>query len=189
MYGPLGDALFLQGKEPVSYTHLDVYKRQGYGSTLGTRRLIGQMRAFRPELVHLHNLHGCYLNLSLLFGYLKDAGLPVVWTLHDCWPFTGHCAYFDYAGCDRWQTRCHDCPQQRGYPVCIGLDGSARNFQHKKRLFTALSNLTFVVPCEWMKQPLGRSFLSGYPVRVIPNGCLLYTSKCAHKATSFKTAV
>ena len=143
---------------------------EGYGSTLGTRRLIGQMRAFRPELVHLHNLHGCYLNLRLLFGYLKDAGLPVVWTLHDCWPFTGHCAYFDYAGCDRWQTRCHDCPQQRGYPVCIGLDGSARNFQHKKRLFTALSNLTFVVPCEWMKQPLGRSFLSGYPVRVIPNG-------------------
>ncbi|MEG1775033.1 MAG: glycosyltransferase [Clostridia bacterium] len=143
---------------------------EGYGSQLGTKKLIEQMRAFQPELVHLHNLHGCYLNLQMLFSYLQKAKLPVVWTLHDCWPFTGHCAYFDYARCEKWQTGCFACPQQRGYPTCIGLDGSRRNYAHKKALFTALEQMVFVAPCEWMRGPLAHSFFAKYPVRVIPNG-------------------
>lgn len=143
---------------------------EGYGSWLATQLLIRQMKAFQPDLVHIHNLHGCYLHLKSLFSYLSKADIPVVWTLHDCWLFTGHCAYFDYRGCERWKTGCYDCPQQKSYPVCIGKDGSGRNYKNKQKWFTQIEKLTFVAPCEWMLKPLGSSFLSHYPARVIPNG-------------------
>jgi glycosyltransferase involved in cell wall biosynthesis len=143
---------------------------EGYGSILATRRLIAFLKTWQPDVVHLHNIHGCYLNHRLLFRWLKKTGVPVVWTLHDCWPFTGHCAYFDYVACDRWQTACHHCPQLRSYPVCIGLDGSARNHRRRKALFTSLSNLTLVTPCEWLKGLLAHSFLRDVPARVIYNG-------------------
>ena len=143
---------------------------EGYGSYFATRKLMKQLKAFQPDLIHLHNIHGCYLHLPSLFAHLGKLEIPVVWTLHDCWPFTGHCAYFDYCGCERWKTECHHCPQQKTYPVCIGLDGSARNHRDKKKWFGQLKNLTFVTPCEWMKKPLQASHLGKYPARVIPNG-------------------
>ena len=143
---------------------------EGYGSVLGTMGLIRELERFRPDVIHLHNLHGCYLNLPLLFQALRRMNRPVLWTLHDCWPFTGHCAYFDYCGCERWRSECHDCPQQRAYPICVGMDGSRRNYRMKKQAFTLLERLTFAAPCEWMSGPLRESFLGKYPVRVIPNG-------------------
>lgn len=143
---------------------------EGYGSVLGTTGLIRDMERFDPDIIHLHNLHGCYLNLPMLFHALQQMHKPVLWTLHDCWPFTGHCAYFDACGCERWLEECHDCPQQRAYPVCIGLDGSRRNYRMKKRIFTQLDRLTFAAPCEWMAGRLRASFLGRYPVRVILNG-------------------
>ena len=147
-----------------------LFDAEGYGSRLGTFRLIRELKQFQPDIVHFHNLHGCYLNLSMLMNYLCKAKIPVVWTLHDCWPFTGHCAYFDYSGCEKWKDGCHHCPQQKSYPVCVGVDGSRRNYRHKARLFCQLTNLTFVAPCSWMTKPLSQSFLHQYPVRVIPNG-------------------
>lgn len=147
-----------------------LFDAEGYGSYWGTKQLVNELERFQPDLIHLHNLHGCYLHLRTLFQYLKTAGVPVVWTLHDCWPFTGHCAYFDYAQCERWTNECHHCPQQKSYPVCVGFDGSKRNHALKQSLFSEIPNLTFVAPCEWMKQPLSKSFLRNYPVRVIYNG-------------------
>ncbi len=144
--------------------------REGYGSLLATWKLIRFVKRWKPDVVHLHNLHGCYLNHAALFGYLRRAGLPVVWTLHDCWPFTGHCAYFDYVGCNRWQTLCHHCPQKASYPACVGPDGSARNYRRRRRLFTSLPALTLVAPCHWLQGLLGQSFLKDVPVRVIENG-------------------
>jgi glycosyltransferase involved in cell wall biosynthesis len=143
---------------------------EGYGSALATRRLIRFLSQYHPDVVHLHNIHGCYVNHRLLFSYLRRANVPVVWTLHDCWSFTGHCAYFDMAGCGRWQTECHACPQKAAYPVCVGLGGSRRNFRRRKRLFTSLSNLTLVAPCRWMAELTRRSFLADVPVRVVYNG-------------------
>ncbi len=143
---------------------------EGYGSLRGTRALIWFLRAYQPDVIHLHNLHGCYLHLRTLFAHLASADIPVVWTLHDCWPFTGHCAYFDYAGCDRWQTLCHDCPQQRTYPVCVGLDGSKRNYLLKKELFASVPRMTLVTPCQWLCDLLPSSSLSCYPRRVSYNG-------------------
>ena len=148
---------------------------EGYGSYFATRRFLKEMRAFHPDVVHLHNLHGCYLHLPTLFGALKRMGVPVLWTLHDCWPFTGHCAYYDLCGCDRFETECHHCPQKHAYPECIGLSRAGANHRAKKRWLTALPNLTFVAPCEWMKRQVERSFMKGAPVRVIPNGVDLTT--------------
>lgn len=143
---------------------------EGYGSLHATRRLIGFLKEYQPDVVHLHNIHGCYLNHRLLFRYLRAANVPVLWTLHDCWPFTGHCAYFDFVGCDRWKTSCHHCPQQVSYPTCVGLDGSKRNYMRRRKLFTSLPQLTLVTPCAWLKGLLEYSFLSNVPVKVIYNG-------------------
>lgn len=162
--------------ERKAYSQLrKVLDWEGYGSFVGTQRLVREMERFQPDFIHLHNLHGCYLHLPVLFSYLKSLGKAVVWTLHDCWPFTGHCAYFDYAQCEKWTTGCFSCPQQRSYPTCYGLDGSRRNYAMKKKLFTSLPGLVFVTPCEWMKTPLKRSFLGDFPVRTIYNGVDLQT--------------
>jgi putative colanic acid biosynthesis glycosyltransferase len=143
---------------------------EGYGSALATRKLIHFLKEYQPDVIHLHNLHGCFVNLRLLFRYLATAGVPVVWTLHDCWAFTGHCAYFDLVGCKRWQTVCHNCTQEAAYPTCIGIGGSKRNYRKKKKLFTSLPNLTLVTPCQWLAGLLPLSYLSRIPVRVIYNG-------------------
>jgi len=143
---------------------------EGYGSYFATQKLIAEIKRFQPDLIHLHNLHGCYLHLKSLFTFLAQYNHPVVWTLHDCWPFTGHCAYFDYSGCEKWKTGCHHCPQQKSYPICLGLDGSERNYRNKRTYFTALSDFPSVAPCNWMNGPLSQSFFRQFPVRIIPNG-------------------
>ena len=81
-----------------------LFDAEGYGSWFATRKLLRELDEFRPDLIHFHNLHGCYLHLPSLFRWIEKKAVPVVWTLHDCWPFTGHCAYFDYAACERWKT-------------------------------------------------------------------------------------
>lgn len=147
-----------------------LFDAEGYGSWFATRSLIRAMRAFQPDLIHLHNLHGCYLHLPTLFRYFEKANIPIVWTLHDCWPFTGHCAYFDYSACTRWKKHCHHCPQQKNYPVCIGFDGSSRNHRMKQKFFALPKQIVFAAPCEWMTKHLQASSLAHYPFKVILNG-------------------
>lgn len=147
-----------------------LFDAEGYGSYFATRKLILHWKKWKPDLIHFHNLHGCYLHIPALFRYISRAEIPVVWTLHDCWPFTGHCAYFDYAGCERWKNECGHCVQQKSYPICIGIDGSRRNHRMKKKWFRKLKNLTFVAPCEWMLKPLRQSFLQDFSAKVIVNG-------------------
>ena len=143
---------------------------EGYGSSLATWRLIRKIEAFNPDVIHLHNLHGCYVNVKMLFRYLKERGTPMVWTLHDCWPFTGHCAYFDFVGCEKWQAICDHCPQLRSYPTCLWWDGSRRNFRRKQRAFTDIPSLVLVPPCHWLEDLVKRSVLRMYPIQVIENG-------------------
>ena len=143
----------------------------GFGSTLETRKLIQILESEKPDLLHLHNLHGFYLNIELLFTYIKQSKIPVVWTLHDCWAMTGHCAYFDYVGCNKWKRECYDCVQQRtSYPYSLLLDRSSKNFKRKKEIFTGVENLTIVSPSQWLADIVKSSFLKEYPVQVIPNG-------------------
>ena len=147
-----------------------LFDAEGYGSHLATARLIRFCEENRPDVIHMHNLHGCYLNLTRWFRYLERRSIPVIWTLHDCWPLTGHCAHFAYVRCDRWKTLCMRCPQKGAYPACIGIGGSRRNYRLKRKLFTALGNLTIVTPCRWLEDIVQNSFLRDTPVRVIYNG-------------------
>ncbi|MBO5340562.1 MAG: glycosyltransferase [Oscillospiraceae bacterium] len=147
-----------------------IFDTAGLGSRRATRKLVEQIREYDPDIIHLHNLHGYYLNVKILFDYLKEADKPVVWTLHDCWSFTGHCAHFAAADCGKWRTQCGDCPLKTRYPASLVMDRSAKNFQEKRAAFTGVKNLTLVSPSRWLAELAGKSFLSEYPVRVIPNG-------------------
>jgi glycosyltransferase involved in cell wall biosynthesis len=142
----------------------------GFGSVKSTRAFIETVNKINPDIIHLHNIHGYYLNVKVLFNYLKETHKPVVWTFHDCWPFTGHCSYFDGVNCFKWETECHHCPNKKGYPPSWFLDNSRNNYHRKKDLFTAVKNLTIVTPSNWLAAHVNNSFLKEYPVKVIHNG-------------------
>lgn len=144
--------------------------RQGFYSTKATKELTRQIKEYNPDIIHLHNVHGYYLDIRVLFDYLKDCGKPIVWTLHDCWSFTGHCAFFTASGCEKWKTGCKKCPSQKEYPSSLVFDSSEKNFNEKKELFTSLSKLTLVTPSVWLKDLTKESFMGKYPVKVINNG-------------------
>lgn len=143
---------------------------EGLFSEGATRRLLKKIQEYDPDIIHLHNIHGHYLNYPILFRFLKNYHRPVVWTLHDCWSFTGHCAYFDYVGCQLWQKGCQHCPQLKSYPQSYGIDHSAENYARKKELFTGIERLHIVTPSQWLANLVKKSFLKEYPVTVIHNG-------------------
>lgn len=152
-----------------------LFDRHGLASEEATKRLLRQMEKIEPTLVHLHNIHGYFLNYPILFDWLKHWGGPVVWTLHDCWPFTGHCAYYDFARCNRWQSGCHHCPQLKSYPRSLLIDCSFTNYENKRRCFTSLKNMTIIPVSDWLKHEVEKSFLAQYPIRRIYNGIDLDT--------------
>ena len=173
------------------YLHMGLARltdRAGFFSRHATRKLVCQLELYKPDLVHLHNLHGYYLHLPTLFAYLKQRDLPVVWTLHDCWAFTGHCAYYTTAqgaaplggkrrraqsnavGCQRWQGGCGHCPLKHAYPCSWLMDQSARNWQEKRDLFSGLQHLVLATPSDWLRGQVKQSFLKNYPVYTLPNG-------------------
>ena len=143
----------------------------GFDSKAQTKQLIEELKVYDPDLIHLHNIHGFYLDVEQLFAYLKTCGKPVVWTLHDCWSFTGHCAYFDYVQCDKWKSGCENCPQYRNsYPYALFKDASRKNYARKMAAFQGVKGLTIVTPSKWLGDLVKESYLQEYPVRVIPNG-------------------
>ena len=155
------------------YSHVlqtRLFDSHGLGSRNATKQLIHHIEKIKPDIIHLHNIHGYYLNIKVLFDWLRTANIPIVWTLHDCWTFTGHCAYYTAANCDRWQTECHNCPEIHNYPKSILLDRSKENYQLKKQLFTGLNNLTIVTPSQWLAAEVDKSFLQEYKTIVINNG-------------------
>lgn len=147
-----------------------VFDRAGFGSRGATRRLIKKIRQYDPDVIHLHNLHGYYLDVQTLFAYLKQTQKPVVWTLHDCWAFTGHCAHYSAFGCQKWREQCHHCGQKRAYPASFLFDRSRDNYRRKRALFTAPENMVLVAPSKWLAGQVRASFLGGYPLEVIYNG-------------------
>lgn len=167
-----GNTVFI-GSRLETYAHVAwtrLFDRHGLGSARATRRFIEEIGRLDPDVIHLHNVHGYYLHVGILFDYLKQAGKPVVWTLHDCWSFTGHCVHFDFIGCERWKSGCYACPLKSEYPKSILQDGSKRNYLKKKASFAGVPRLTLVTPSQWLSRLVGASFLRCYPVEVIPNG-------------------
>lgn len=134
-----------------------------------TKKLIDDLEAFQPDIVHLHNLHAGYLNFPLLFDWLRRSKCKVVWTFHDCWPFTAKCPHFDLCGCEKWRTGCHDCPQLSSYPAAR-KDVTAMLWEKKREWFTLLPNLHIVTPSAWLAGLVKQSFLKDCPVTVINNG-------------------
>lgn len=147
-----------------------LFDRHGLGSKSATLELVEKIEKIKPDIIHLHNIHGYYINVETLFKYLQNTKIPVVWTFHDCWPMTGHCSYFSFVGCEKWKTQCYECPQKKEYPASWLIDRSEKNFNLKKKLFTSLPNLTLVPVSKWLAGILEESFMKDFPIKVINNG-------------------
>lgn len=156
----------------------------GFGSRKATEKFIKWVREYNPDVIHLHNIHGYYINIEVLFDYLRTCGKKIIWTLHDCWAFTGHSAYCDAINCTKWIEGCYSCPNKREYPSSL-IDNSKYNWEKKKTLFSGIPNLTIVSPSKWLAGLVKKSFLSDYPVKVIHNG--IDTSKFFPMENDFKS--
>lgn len=160
-------------KDDIGIKYHGIYTRitdkTGFASGYATKRLIKRLKEINPDVIHLHNIHGYYVNIELLLNYLKETNSKVIWTFHDCWPITGHCAYFDMIGCEKWKEGCNSCIQKKEYPASILIDNSAWNWKKKRELFNGL-DATIVVPSEWLKNIVLESYLREYPIEVINNG-------------------
>ena len=141
----------------------------GLASRRATKEVINQIKQIQPDLIQLHCVHGYYMNYKLLFEYLNTTNIPVVWTFHDCWAFTGHCAHFVTAGCEKWKTGCYDCPLKGDYPKSF-IDRSRRNYELKYSLFAGNDNLHIVSVSEWLADLTRESFLKDKDIHVIHNG-------------------
>ncbi len=146
-----------------------LFDGQGLGGRHYTVGVVEKIKTFNPDVIHLHNIHGYYINYDVLFRYLKEANKPIVWTFHDFWPITGHCVHFYFNGCEKWKTGCHHCKFHTEYPFSI-IDKSERNYQLKKNLFTGINDVTLVPVSNWVASKLEDSFLGEYPIKVIHNG-------------------
>ena len=147
-----------------------IFDNDGFNARRQTEELIDKIRGISPDIIHLHNLHGYYIDMDVLFSFFKNFGVPVVWTLHDCWAFTGHCAYFDMSGCSKWRMQCGQCPQKGSYPASWIFDGSSRNFIRKKKLFSNITGINFVPVSKYIDSLLKDSFLKDSKSEVIYNG-------------------
>lgn len=143
--------------------------RHGFASKRATKLLIKRIQDIQPDLIQMQHLHGYFINIELLFEFLSKANIPVVWTFHDCWAFTGHCAYYEYIGCQKWQKQCEKCPQTHEYPKSF-VDNSFKNFTKKRELFNSVENLTIVSVSNWLRNETLKSFLNKNSVKVILNG-------------------
>ena len=146
-----------------------LFDTHGFGSKRATQKFLQWAEQFNPDLVWLHNLHGYYINVEMLFNWLKNRPeTRVKWTLHDCWTFTGHCSHFTMAHCDKWKAHCACCAQHRKYPASF-WDNSKNNFDRKRAAFTGVKNMTVVCVSHWLENLVKQSFLKEYPIQVVHN--------------------
>lgn len=146
-----------------------LFDKAGFGSMRATRCFIQWVKEYNPDVIHLHNLHGYYINVEQLFHYLKESNKKILWTLHDCWAFTGHSAACDAIECRKWIEGCENCPQKNIYPKSW-VDCSRKNWKRKKALFSGVKNMEIITPSEWLLEEVKKSFLGNYNTSVIHNG-------------------
>ena len=158
----------------VHYFENRIFDREGLSSRRATKALIRHIEELKPDVISLHNIHDHYVNYELLFRYLNETDIKVVWTFHDCWAFTGHCFHFVTKDCMRWKTGCHDCPLHHLYPNTV-LDRSVKNYALKKELFSANEHLAIVACSDWLGDFVKDSFLGDKRIEVIHNGVDLQT--------------
>lgn len=160
-----------KGEQFIHKVISHTFDMQGLGSQIATRKLIKYIEGFKPDIINLHTIHGNYLNYPALFKYLTTTNIEIVWTLHDCWSFTGHCPHFAYCGCEKWRTGCYKCPQLWMYPKSDFWDGSKRNYRIKKKFFQSFpSRLHIVAVSNWLKNLSEQSILKNCTFSVFYNG-------------------
>lgn len=142
---------------------------QGCFSIAATLSFLKKIEEIKPDIIHLHNLHNSYINLPLLFSFIRRNNIKVVWTLHDCWAFTGHCPYFTAKKCYKWKTGCYECPSYKEYPSSY-VDRSKWMWRKKRDWFCSIKDMMIVTPSQWLENLVKESFLSNFPTRVINNG-------------------
>ena len=147
-----------------------ILDNDGFAAKRATKELVRKIEEYNPDVIQLHNLHGYYINVEILFEYLKRSGKPVVWTMHDCWPATGHCPHFTTAKCERYKEGCFQCPLKKGYPSSYVLDQSKKNWERKKAAFCGLDNLVIITPSRWLAGIINQSYLNNNQIKVIHNG-------------------
>jgi len=145
-----------------------LFDSHGFVSKIATKNLIKELERIDPDVIALYNLHGYYIHVGELFEYLQNRNKPVVWTLFDCWAFTGHCTYFDNINCLKWQTECYQCPKFNKYPTAL-FDNSRLNFQRKKQVFTSLNKLEIITHSKWLSDLVSQSFLKSFLRHTIPS--------------------
>ena len=161
-----------------------LFDASGFGSKQATKELIKKIDEFKPDIIHLHNIHGYYVNIEILFKYLKEhPEIKKIWTLHDCWAFTGHCPHFEYEKCEQWKNECKKCVRRNEYPKSL-VDKCNRNYWLKKSYFTNVDNLMLVSPSNWLMNLIKDSFFKEYPIEVINNG--VDTSIFKHTESNIK---
>lgn len=144
-----------------------LFDMHGFGSKHATKKFLQWAEEYKPDLLWLHNIHGYYINVEMLFDWIKKhPEMQVKWTLHDCWAFTGHCSYFTAVKCAQWKSHCSYCSQLRRYPACYAMSSVRRNFARKRAAFTRVPNLTLITPSKWLADLVKQSFLKDYPVEV-----------------------
>ena len=152
-----------------------LFDRAGFFSRQKTKKFVKIIEEYKPDLIHLHNLHGFWINIDILFKELRKLNIPIVWTLHDCWAYTGHCSHYKTNKCYKWVDGCHACQHLDVYPRSYFVDNSRNNYLKKKVLFTSVDKMTIVTPSQWLASEVKKSFLGKYPVTPIPNGIDLKT--------------
>jgi len=169
---PSDSKLIKIGSKMETYFHwliTALFDKHGFGSKKATLTLINKIEKIKPDIIGLHNIHGYFINVKILFEYLQKSKIPIVWTLHDCWAFTGHCTYFDSVNCEKWKTQCFNCPKTKFYPTSYIIDNSKNNYSIKKILFNLPKSIQLITPSNWLNNLVKQSFLT-HPVHTIYNG-------------------
>lgn len=144
-----------------------LFDTHGFGSKHATKKFLQWAEEYKPDLVWLHNIHGYYINVEMLFAWIKKhPEMQVKWTLHDCWSFTGHCSHFAAVGCEQWMNHCSRCSRLHSYPACYGIGAVYSNFERKRDSFIGVKNMTIITPSKWLATLVNQSFLSVYSVEV-----------------------
>ena len=146
-----------------------LFDLHGFGSKRATIKFLKKLDSIKPDVIHLHNIHGYYINIRLLFDYIKENDISVRWTLHDCWALTGHCSFAgEEIGCKKWKSHCNKCPLVKEYPRSL-IDRSYRNFELKKKIFSGVKNMEIITPSHWLADVVAESYLKNYHVKVEKN--------------------
>ena len=168
MCNPSKSKLIKVGSRLNVYEHYlenRLFDNEGLASRVSTKKFIKQIEQIKPDIIHLHNIHDHWLNYKILFEYLNTTDIPIVWTQHDCWAFTGGCMHFVHSNCEKWKIGCNKCPQRKNI-----IDRSLYNYNLKGTLFSSNNNLTIVPVSQWLADFAQESFLKNKKIKVINNG-------------------